>query len=232
HLAWCAACRKESGELQQAASILAFAPSSSEPPDGLEDRVVRTVRSAAGQSHHVPKGRIAALALTAALVAVAGLGWGAVMAGKAARYSEQVRVVKASQIEALARLRTVLTSGPWADPANRSLIGKLDPTRGGSAGGAALELLSPSGADIAMVMVTGLPKDGFPPYTVSVVNGHGSYVRVGEIQTLDSGGGGVVSAKFSMSLAGFNHIVVTDARHQELLGGTVATQTSGAPSVP
>jgi Putative zinc-finger len=232
HLEWCAACRKEAGDLQKAASLLAFAPSPADPGPDLEDRIVDRVRSAAGHSHHLPKGRIAALALSAALIAVAGLGWGAVMAGKAARYSDQVKVVKTGQIHALERLNEVMTHGPWADPTNQSLIGKLDPTRGGLAGGAALELLSRSGADIAMVMVTGLPKDGFPPYTVSVVNDHGSSLKVGQITALDSGGGGVISARFSVSLSGFNHIVVTDARNQEVLGGTVAAQGSQPTPVP
>src|SRR5205814_1647902 len=230
HLDWWGGCRKEAGELREAAGSLGFALPPATPAPELEDLVVAKVRSAAGRAHRVPKGRAAALALVAALIAVAGLGWGAVMAGNAARYGAQVREVKESQQRAIQKLSLVLTSGPWADASNRSLIGRLDPTRGGSAGGAALELLSPTGPDIAMVMVTGLPRDGFPPYSVSVVNDRGTDLKVGDISSLDPGGGAVVSSRFSVSLSGFNHIVVTDARGVEMLGGTVAAQSSTSSS--
>lgn len=232
HLAWCAACRKEAGELQEAAGSLGFALPPEVPSPGLEDRVIKGVRSVAGRAHRAPKGRTAVMALIAALLAVAGLGWGAVMAGNAARYGAQVKAVKESQQRALQKLSLVLTKGPWADPSNQALLGRLDPTRGGSAGGAALELLSPNGPDLAMVMVTGLPRDGFSPYLVRVVNDHGSGLNVGDIRSLDSNGGGVVSAPFSVSLAGFDHFVVSDSRGQEILGGTVAPHRSTASSVP
>ena len=40
HLAWCAACRKEAGELQQASATLAFTLVPDDPPGELADRVV------------------------------------------------------------------------------------------------------------------------------------------------------------------------------------------------
>ena len=47
HLQTCAGCRKESGDLGQAASTLAFALAPAPVPEGLDDRVVARVRRAA-----------------------------------------------------------------------------------------------------------------------------------------------------------------------------------------
>ena len=48
HLQWCAGCRKEAGDLEQAASTLAFALAPAPVPEGLGERVVAGIRRAAG----------------------------------------------------------------------------------------------------------------------------------------------------------------------------------------
>ncbi|HXF71881.1 MAG TPA: zf-HC2 domain-containing protein, partial [Actinomycetota bacterium] len=50
HLRWCAACRKEARDLLDAAATVAFALQPAPPPPAeLEERVVRSVRRAAGK---------------------------------------------------------------------------------------------------------------------------------------------------------------------------------------
>ena len=98
HLLWCAACRKEAGHLQAASATLAFALAPEEPSPELEDRILGVIRSAAAR--RVPPGgtaprrsRLALVAAITAMLAVLGTGWGAVMAGRAARSDEVARDV-------------------------------------------------------------------------------------------------------------------------------------------
>ncbi len=102
HLAWCAACRKEAGELERAAATFAFALAPVEPEPELEDRVVDVVRSAASKRQPLVarRGRLAVALAVAGMVAVSGLGWGAVMAGRAARFEDLAKVAQRKQRDA------------------------------------------------------------------------------------------------------------------------------------
>jgi len=79
HLDWCAGCRKEAGELQEAAASLALESPQADPSEDLEDDVVRSVSRAAGPRRTAPRRGVrllAAATLAAVMALVLAVGWG------------------------------------------------------------------------------------------------------------------------------------------------------------
>jgi hypothetical protein len=227
HLAWCAACRKEAGELQRAVATLAFSVAPVEPPRELEDRVVGAVRGVARRRAAAGprRRRGAAAALLAAVLALTGLGWGAVMAGRNARLEEEVALAQQKQQEALRRFEEEVIEGlPFADPANVIELADLMSPRLRIGGGDALVLLSPSSDDVALVAFTGLTgiSERQLPLEVWLESDTVSDMLVGEVGTLDPAGGGGVSRWYLRSLRPYDAIVVRDARGRVLLNGTLS----------
>ncbi len=238
HLQWCAACRKEAGELDRAAATLAFSVAPAEPPADLEDHVVASVRGAAGIADRPAprRARLAAVAMIAAMVALSGLGWGAVMAGKAARSEEaatRATLEKQASFEGLTRLFHQLE---FSDPASQAFTGNLVPVAPSitSGGGSAITLVSPSIRGMAVVIVEGLPPALKPtlPYSVWLEDGSGHVLPVGRITSLDAGGGANVARDdVKRDLSAYDHVVVIDAKGRVLLRGTLATEAPvGSPS--
>ena len=226
HLEWCAACRKEAGELQRAAATLAYSVAPVEPPTELEERVVDVVRSAARRRRvSAPRrSRVAAAGVLAAMLALSGLGWGAVMAGRAERAREQVAVARDQQRAAFERFQTLLSDLPGVDPeaiveVSTLLSPRLQPGRGD-----ALILLSPSGDDLVFVLVDGLTDLGAArfPLRVRLVSDDPGPHLVREIRTLDQAGGGGVFATFGENLTDVSAVVIRDARGRILLRGTLS----------
>ena len=211
HLEWCAACRKEVAGLERAAATVAFAAEPAEPPAGLEDRVVDAVRRAAGRR-------------AAAVLALTGLGWGAVMAGRNARLRSEVALAKQHQQQAFVRFRKVLDELEFSDPANVvELADLMSPRRAVIGGGDALVLLSPSSDDVALVAFTGVTdvSNRSMPVEVWLESDSVPDVLVGRIHDLDTDGGGGVRRWFLESLKPFDDVVVRDARGHVLLRGTL-----------
>ena len=159
HLEWCAACRKEAGELQRAAATLAYSVAPVEPPAELEERVVETVRSAAGRRRATAprRSRVAAAGVLAAMLALSGLGWGAVMAGRAERFGQQAADrPRAATGRDPGRFQEVLSALPEVDPEAIAEVSTLLSPRLQDGRGDALVLLSPSGDDLVFVLVDGL----------------------------------------------------------------------------
>ena len=234
HLAWCAACRKEAGDLRRAAAVLPYALAPTTPPEDLEDRVVTAVHEAAG-GRRTParRGRSAAAAAVAAMVAVGALGWGAVMAGRADRFRDQARAAIQRQQAAIQQFSDFLLSPPFRDPENDVYLGTLAGPPGSSAKGSAIALTSPSGKDIAIVSVSGLPTEASSglrlPYKVTLKSSDGARALVGKITELDTGGEAQVGKDFERDLSGLSQVVVRDAGGAVLLFGTL-TLRAAVPS--
>ena len=227
HLEWCAACRKEAGELQRAAATLAFSVATAEPPAELEDRVVREVQGVAGRRRAASprRSRIAAAAVLAAMLALSGLGWGAVMAGRAERAEEAAAEAQEQQQEAFQRFEKLLTQLPGVDPEAIAEISTLLSPRLREGRGDALVLLSPSGDDLAFVLVSGLGavRASQLPLEVRLVGDDARReLVVGQIRTLNSDGEGGVYRSFGEGLRGFSAVVIRDARGKVLLNGTLS----------
>jgi hypothetical protein len=224
HLGWCAACRKEAEDLRRAAAVLPYALAPSAPDRALEERVVELVRKAAGRRSPGRGTHTAVAALVAALVAVSALGWGAVMAGRASRLSDQFHAIEAQQRETLGNFANLVRQ--YGTPEGEALLGKLDPPIGQIGGGAALVLVSPAGQDIAMIQVIGMPigSTAALPYSASLQDGAGHTLTVGKIGDLDSGGSGQVARRLRHDLTSFTQVVVTDSSGDVVLSGTMGPQ--------
>jgi len=237
HLQWCAACRKEDGELTRAAATLAFSVAPAEPDPSLQDRIVAAVqqRSQMGPVAHAAgrRGRLAVAAVAAAMLAVSGLGWGAVMAGKAARSEAQAQATIRSGQDDFNKFRNILRSAEFNDPQNQVLIGTLSPSAGGTGGGSALTLVSPSIIDMAVVMVSGLPAapQGTLPYIARLSGSDLPVLTVGKIRTL-VGGAAMIARNIDGDLSGYDRVVVRDAHGKVVMRGRLSTQASLASPSP
>jgi predicted anti-sigma-YlaC factor YlaD len=232
HLAWCAACRKEAGQLDRAAATFAFALAPAEPAPDLEDGVVESVQAMATkrQLPDARRGRLAVTLAIAGMLAVSGLGWGAVMAGRAARFEDLSNVARQRQQDAIAAFQSVLNSQEFNDPNNEVFIGTLaTDTRGGTAAGSALTLVSPTIPDVAIVMVNGFNRTAAEdalPFRVFLTAERGHRLRVGRITSLDSGGGAILSEQFELDVSRYTGVEVLDRDGNVVLYGSVSPRPS------
>lgn len=226
HLEWCAGCRKEAAELQQAAATFGLALPSADPPAHLGDRVVRAVEAVAGKPGTRRRARSAVASIIAALMAVAGLGWGSLMTGRADRLRRQAEVAQAQierQNETIRKFRLFLQTVPGRSSEDDVLTGQLVPAPEHVGGGAALVYLSPNILDFAMVQVSGLSgKRGVLPYRVYLARSDGTLLRIGKIKEVSrTSGSGDVIGQFNQDLTGFTTVIVRDASGSEVLRGEV-----------
>ena len=225
HLQWCAGCRKEAGDLDRAATTLAFALVPAPLPQGLGERVIERVHRAAGAPPgNRRRSRTIVAALIAATIAFASLGWGAVMAGRADRFADRAAQAERAQEAAIERFQVVLSQVIPSEgvPSSETHLGQLTPMAGGSGGGFSLQLVSPRFLDFVMVIVNGLRDPGRLPLRVWLVNERGRQLRGGVIDELDANGGAEVYREYTtQSLRGFTTVNVEDATGKVLLSGTI-----------
>jgi len=228
HLRWCAGCRKESAELGQAAATFGFALAPSPVPQGLGERIVERVRRAAGAPGTRRRARTAAASIVAAMVAVASLGWGAAMAGRADRFEQRARDAERERVHALADFQDILDGIilplPQELPSDDTHLGRLVPAAEGQGGGAVLQLVSPTILDFTIVIVNGLHPAAIDrlPYRVQLFNAAGEMLKAGRIDELDADGGAQVFHEFAHAdLSGFTSVRVVDAYGEVVLDGAL-----------
>ena len=230
HVAWCAACRRESDGLQGAAGSLAFATASVEPDPALEEKVLATLRRelTAGRPGTPRRGRLAVAAVLAAMLALSGLGWGAVMAGRAARLEERVRQAEQRQVESIEKVQTIFEDLEFAD--GLASAGPLSATGGGIEGGAGMTVTSRSIRDVVIVLVSGLGPDA-GPFRVELADHRGTVLHVGRIRQLDIDGGATLVRRFDEDLGGFRRLVVRDVTGSIVLQGVLDSDAGlGSPT--
>lgn len=238
HLAWCAACRKEAGELQRASATLAFTVAVAEPPPDLEARVVGAVRAASSRSRHPQstprRSRLVLIAAVTATLAVLGTSWGAVMAERAARSDEAARLEEIRRTSAIERFRKILSTMEFADNDGEVFVGSLEPATVAGGSGDALVLVSESMIDRAVVLIDGLPSASreFHPFTVRL-RGDDGVLMVGRLdrRDLDDGGAATVMEEFD-DLSGYDTITVRNARGRVVLTGILRTRVDIASPAP
>jgi hypothetical protein len=214
HLAWCAGCRKEAGELAEGAAALPLALPSREPPPGLEDLVVGAVRKGASRP---PRRRAVVLAAAvAAAVASASIGWGLAVAGREEPVDRASSAAEARTM--LERFEELLVGVGGAGDLESA---RLRSPRGGPEGGGATryESLQQEG-DSLIVLVGGLdPRRG--PYTVILRSGGASLVA-GTLEEQSRGQMGLARS-FPRDVAGFDGVVVEDRAGRRVLAGSFET---------
>jgi hypothetical protein len=233
HLEWCAGCRKEAAELEEAAAVVGLSLSEAEPPPELEDRVVAGVSSAARRplpTRRRMRGLIAAT-VAAALLGIAGLGWGVAMFARVQNADQRARATKEDARHDLQRLRTLLTQLSLREGGGEvTRFTRLFPQKGGAAGGAGVVLVSPRSQDWVLVVAGGLdPKAA--PYRVWVKAPSGPRVLVRTIRGVrTSDGGAQVLRSFQRDLTSVRKIVVTDRLGNVDLSGHIKQGSRSRPA--
>ena len=135
------------------------------------------------------------------------------MAGRAERAEEQADVAQEQQREVI-RLQEVFAIFPGLDPGAIVEVSTLLSPRLEEGRGDALVLLSPSGDDLAFILVDGLTglRPGQLPLQVQLVTDGSQRLVLGDIGTLDQAGGGGDFGTFSEDLKDVSAVVVRDAR--------------------
>jgi hypothetical protein len=227
HLAWCAACRKESAELGEAAATLAFAAAPVEPPSTLEEDVVGGVqRRARRQSATHRRLRIAsAVAVVATIIAVAvtasNLWFGAaVVAGPDAPGANGIDIQRAEQ-RAQERFQEVLDDFQSTGEGGR--FAALVAPRNRPGRGWGFVMLS-RGKDVAGVRLLDLDTGkGALPYRVWVNYGLEARIRIGDISSLDQAGAAEMFARVDIDLRDASRFVVRRADGSVALSGPIVS---------
>jgi hypothetical protein len=227
HLAWCAACRKESAELGEAAATLAFAAAPVEPPSTLEEDVVGGVqRRARRQSATHRRLRMAsAVAVAATIIAVAvtasNLWFGPAVVGGPNAPGANGRDIRRAEQRAQERFQEVLSDFQSTGEGGRFAALVAPGNRPGRGWG--FVMLS-RGKDVAGVRLLDLDiGKGALPYRVWVNYGLGGRIRIGDISSLDHAGAAEMFARVDIDLRDASRFVVRRADGSVALSGRIVS---------
>ena len=230
HLAWCAACRKESAELHEAAATLAFAAAPAEPPPTLEDEAVWAVRRRARrQSATHRRLRLAsAMAIAATIVAVAvtasNLWFGAPVEARRDVPAANGVDIRRAQQQAQERFEEILSGFQSSHAGEGGGFATLVAPRSRPGRGWGFVMLS-RGKDVAGVRLIDLDGGkGALPYQVWVNYGLGGRVRIGDIATVDQAGAAEMFAKVGIDLRDALKFVVRRADGAVALSGPIVSK--------
>jgi Putative zinc-finger len=228
HLAWCAACRKESEELRDGAAVIGFAAAGPPPPPRLggrvEDLVERHARrhSATHRRLRVASAIAVAATIVAVVVTASSLWWGTVVAKRADPAA--TRADRLTQSELVEQEFEHLLQGLPGSRTQARIATLVAPHRG-SGRGWGFVMLSPSGRDIAGVNVVGLAsKRRALPYKVWISNGRAGRVLVGTIDSLDSSGEAEMFRRVDIALDNARTFVVERADGAVSLSGPIGSR--------
>ncbi len=232
HVRWCAACRQEAVGFGTAAAMLGFAASPAAPGEHLAGDVIAAVHEATGSGRqgNGRRGRLAVAVALAGLMALSGLGWGAVMAGRAARSDEQAQAAEQARQDALARFQELLEAPELAGVPGEASVAHLVTDPNGDAPGATGEaVVVASGLRGALVTVAHLPLDQDRlPYVVRLGGPGRDPLVVGKIRRFD-GDEGIVSRIFDVPLVGYTSVVVRDGDDRVVLRGVLDARAPLSP---
>jgi hypothetical protein len=220
HLEWCAGCRKESAELEEGAARMALALPLVNPLTSLESQVVDRVRSAAGR---VPAGvrhrggRLVAVALSAALLAMGATGWAIAERRHVQTLQERVKTADVQ----LHNLAQIVDS--FKVSSGKTTIAHLTPALGGRGSGSAVIFSAPRVKDQFVISV--LIPGGKGPYVVQLVDNR-SAIKVGRLELGKRVQGDWFMWKtISQDLSRVVTITVLDNESRTVLTGTVQPYT-------
>jgi hypothetical protein len=224
HLEWCAGCRKEAGELKEAAALAGLSLGPADPPAKLEDRVVTRIRGAA-QRHRPGRRRVLrAVTLVAAVVGLVAVVLAGTLFAHDQSTTQKLLHSKQQVHQMLQRLGGLMSDlrahGGQPDQIARAA---LAPTSKRTGDGGALLVTSSSFADEVVVLVGGLDLSG-APYRVWLTAPSRRPLLIGPI-SLDDAGGGMVSW-FARNLKSYRSVQIRDGKGRLVLHGTFA----GSPS--
>ena len=229
HLAWCAACRKESAELHEAAATLAFAAAPVDPPSTLEDDAVGGVlRRARRQSATHRRLRVvSAVAVVATIIAVAvtasNLWFGAAVVARRDNPAANGLDIRRAQRQAQEHFEEVLDNFQSTLPGQGGRFATLVAPRNRPGRGWGFVMLS-RGKDVAGVRLLDLDVGkGALPYRVWINYGLGGHVRIGDIASLDGAGAAEMFARVDIDLRDASRFVVRRADGTVALSGDIVS---------
>lgn len=227
HLERCESCRKEAGDLWEAAGVLAFDLAPAEPPARLEEQIVRTVsgsstrrprRSGRGRGRR----RLAVASLAAAVLLAASFSWAVAMRGQVADLKDRATMINRKLERTLALRQRLQGKGESFEAHLWTRQGQVD-------AGTAILFSSQKEDDFLFIEVASLPSNR-APYSVRVDIRSSPSLTFGRLKRTNNGTFVLAPRNFfPVDLSKAESVSVLDRAGEVVLAGAV--QPFRAPAV-